>query len=84
MNRKTLEALLADRRNDADWSADLEALAELALTLADAMDLGAGSGLAAIAREYRATIALLSTKETGVNDAFDQLAARLSAKVEHG
>jgi len=39
--------------------------------------------LAAVAREYRATIALLSTKESGVNDAFDQLAARLSAQVEH-
>jgi hypothetical protein len=28
-------------------------------------------------------VQLLSTKDTGVNDAFDQLAARLSAQVEH-
>lgn len=83
MNTRNLEALLAQRRNDADWTAELETLASLALTLAATLDADAGSGLAAVAREYRATVALLSTKETGVNDAFDQLAARLSSQVEH-
>ena len=83
MNTRTLEALLEQRRQDDDWTPELEALASLALTLAATLDTDAGSGLAAVAREYRATIALLSTKESGVNDAFDQLAARLSAQVEH-
>lgn len=83
MNTRKLEALLAQRRKDADWNAELETLASLALTLAATLDADAGSGLAAVAREYRATVALLSTKETGVNDAFDQLAARLSSQVEH-
>jgi hypothetical protein len=83
MNTRTLKALLEQRRQDDDWTPELEALASLALTLAATLDTDAGSGLAAVAREYRATIALLSTKESGVNDAFDQLAARLSAQVEH-
>lgn len=83
MNTRNLEALLSARRKDADWNAELETLASLALTLAATLDADAGSGLAAVAREYRATVALLSTKETGVHDAFDQLAARLSSQVEH-
>lgn len=83
MNTRKLKALLVARRKDADWTAELEAIASLALTLAAALDSDAGSGLAAVAREYRATVQLLSTKETGVHDAFDQLAARLHAQVEH-
>ena len=83
MNTRKLKALLALRRKAPDWTAELEALASLAMTLAATLDADAGSGLAAVAREYRATIQLLSTKETGVNDAFDHLAARLSAQVEH-
>jgi len=83
MNERKLKAFLAQRRKDDDWNAELEAMASLALTLAMTLDTDAGSGTAAVAREYRATVALLSKKETGVNDAFDQLAARLSAQVEH-
>lgn len=83
MNVRKLKALLAQRRKADDWTAELEALSSLAMTLATTLDSDAGPSLAAVAREYRATIALLSTKENGVNDAFDQLAARLSSQVEH-
>jgi hypothetical protein len=81
-NTDSLNRLLERRRQDADWGDDLEAIAALAMTLAEALDLGAGSGLAAVAREYRTTVERLSTQEGAVTDAFDQLAAQLSAKVD--
>lgn len=81
MNRKALNRLLRSRRKDADWSDVDETLAALAGTLADALDAGAGAALAAVSREFRAVVEQLSA--TGETDAFDRLAAELSAALEH-
>jgi hypothetical protein len=69
-NRKAVQATLA--RLDADPATD--ARAQLALTLADALDAGAGMATAAISKELRATLTEL--EEAGLGD--DQLDAFLA------
>lgn len=81
MNRKALNRLLRSRRKDADWTDVHETLAALACTLADTLDDGAGPAVAAVSRELRAVVEQLST--SGESDAFDRLAAELSAALEH-
>jgi hypothetical protein len=75
-NRKavlaTLERLGADPGSDA--------LAQLALTLADELDAGAGMATAAISRELRATLSELS-ESGGDGDELDVFLAGLSAQV---
>jgi hypothetical protein len=58
----------------------VDARAQLALTLADALDAGAGMATAAISRELRATLAELSQGHGG-DDAFDEFVAGLSSQV---
>ena len=81
MNREAVDKLLRSRRADADWSDRHEALAALAVTLADTLDQGAGATVAAVSRELRSVVELLS--HHGETDAFDRLAAELSAAVEY-
>jgi hypothetical protein len=77
MNRHAVETFLATRRSASDWSDGLEALACLALTLADTLDAGAGMAIAAVSRELRATLDALTPR--GESDAFTRIAAELSA-----
>jgi hypothetical protein len=81
VNRNALDLLLKSRRSDPDWSQSHETLAALAATLADTLDAGAGMAVAAVSRELRATLEALAPKEG--TDAFDRLAAELSASVEY-
>ena len=81
MNRKALDKFLAQRRKDADWTTVHDALAAVARTLADTLDAGAGVSVAPVARELRTTIDQLRATEG--TDAFDRLAAELSAAVEY-
>jgi len=68
----TLERLNADPATDA--------LAQLALTLADQLDAGAGMATAAISRELRATLSELA-ESGGDVDELDVFLAGLSAQV---
>lgn len=81
MVRKSLNKFLAARRKEHDWTPAHETLAAVAVTLADTLDAGAGVSVAAVARELRATIDQLRATEG--TDAFDRLAAELSAAVEY-
>ncbi len=61
------------------------ALGQVALTLARALDRGAGLATAAVARELRATLAALTpTEEPDGPDALDDLITRLSAPMVDG
>jgi hypothetical protein len=79
VNRHAVELFLKSRRREADWSSGLEALACLALTLADTLDAGAGMAVAAVSRELRATLDALTPR--GESDAFSRIAAELSASM---
>jgi hypothetical protein len=75
-NRAAVLATLS--RLDADPTSD--ARAQLALTLADALDAGAGMATAAISKELRAT--LTEIEEAGLgDDQLDAFLAGLSTKV---
>jgi hypothetical protein len=75
---KAVSKWITTRRGDDDWSADMEPLAALATTVAKALDAGDVSG--PLVRELRMTLARLEPLE-GAGDAFDLLAAELSAAV---
>lgn len=81
MNLKAVNKLLRSRRKDQDWSDRHEALAAIAVTLATTLDQGAGTAVASVSRELRNVVELLS--HHGETDAFDRLAAELSAAVEY-
>ena len=81
MNRKAVDQLLRTRRKAKDWTERHEALAAIAVTLADTLDQGAGTAVASVSRELRNVVELLS--HHGETDAFDRLAAELSAAVEY-
>ena len=75
-NRGAVSATLV--RLNADPASD--ALAQLALTLADQLDAGAGMATAAISRELRATLSELAESGGDVDD-LDVFLAGLSAQV---
>ena len=58
----------------------VDARAQLALVLADALDAGAGMATAAISKELRATLSELS-EQGGVHDELDVFLAGLSGPV---
>ena len=81
MVSKAVGIWLKVRRSADDWSPDLEPLAALASACADRIDAGDVTG--SLVKELRATlIALMPREETG-SDAFELLAAELSATVRH-
>ena len=75
-NRRAVVATLAQL--EADPATD--ARAQLALTLADSLDAGAGMATAAISKELRAVLAELEEGGGGPDD-FDVFVAGLSGKV---
>lgn len=78
-NRRAVVATLA--RLEAD--PEVDARAQLALTLADQLDAGAGMATAAVSKELRAVLAELEEAGSGDDD-FDQFIAGLSAQVVDG
>lgn len=71
---------VAVRRGASDWREELEALGQLALILARRLDEGDVTG--PLAKELRSTLRdMAEVEEHG--DAFDLLAAELSAAVEY-
>ena len=81
MITKAVTKWLAARRKDADWSADLEPLAAVAVAVAERLDLGDVSG--PLVKELRATLVDLARPTEEEADAFELLAAELSAAVQH-
>ena len=75
-NRAAVQAMLAQL--EADPKSD--ARAQLALTLADALDAGAGMATAAISKELRATLRELEEGGGGPDD-FDVFVAGLSSSL---
>ena len=69
------------RRKADDWSADLEPLAALAAACAERIDAGDVTG--SLVKELRATLVELMPREDA-QDAFELLAAELSATVHDG
>lgn len=67
-NRAAVEALLEALRRAGPIDAHDEALGTVALTLADALDDGAGMATAAVARELRAALATLIEGRTSDDD----------------
>jgi DNA-binding GntR family transcriptional regulator len=76
-NRSAVIATLAQL--EADPATD--ARAQLALTLADALDAGAGMATAAISKELRATLREIEEGGAGDDD-FDRFIAGLSSPVD--
>jgi len=74
----SVTAWITTRRGEDDWSAQLEPLAELAVTVAARLDAGDVTG--PLVRELRSTLLELRRGEDGA-DAFELLAAELSAAV---
>ena len=62
-NRQAVEELLESLRRAGPIDSHDEALGLLALTLADALDEGVGQSTAAVARELRIALAILTAKE---------------------
>ena len=62
-NRDAVIALVDSLRREGALDTFDDTLARLALTLADALDAGAGMATAAISKELRATLAALTQKE---------------------
>jgi hypothetical protein len=62
-NHAAVESLLVSLRQEKALDTHDEALGRLALTLADALDAGAGMATAAVSKELRATLAALTRKE---------------------
>jgi hypothetical protein len=77
-NRAAVAATLA--KLEADPATD--ARAQLALTLADALDAGAGMATAAISKELRATLRDIE-EGSASDDDFDTFIAGLSSPVVH-
>jgi hypothetical protein len=69
--------MLEVRRQDSDWTLELDVRATLALQLAADLDLGSSSNPAAVVRELR--MILDDLRPRADNDAFRLLASRLSA-----
>lgn len=78
-NAISVSNLVADLRREDQMDSHGEALATLALTLAAALDGGAGMATAAVARELRATLDKL-TESSHVDDDDDWVAG-VSAEV---
>lgn len=74
----SVTAWITTRRGEDDWSAQLEPLAQLAVTVAARLDAGDVTG--PLVRELRSTLLELRRGEDG-GDAFELLAAELSAAV---
>lgn len=70
-NRAAVEACTEQLRRDQPLDAHDEALARLAVTLAEYLDDGAGMATAAVSKELRATLAALTAKE--VDDSDDEI-----------
>ena len=81
MITKAVTKWLTARRKDGDWSADLEPLAAVAVAVAERLDLGDVSG--PLVKELRATLVDLARPTEEEADAFELLAAELSAAVQH-
>ena len=62
-NHAAVSALMASLRQDGALDTHDEALGRLALTLAKALDDGAGMATAAVSKELRATLAELTREE---------------------
>jgi hypothetical protein len=59
----------------------LDARAQVALTLADSLDAGAGMATAAVARELRATLTELEEHHGGGSSELDRFLASMSSEV---
>lgn len=81
MITKAVTKWLTARRKDDDWTADLEPLAAVAVAVAERLDLGDVSG--PLVKELRATLGDLARPTEEEADAFELLAAELSAAVQH-
>ena len=82
MVSKAVGIWLKLRRKADDWSADLEPLAALAAACAERIDAGDVTG--SLVKELRATLVELMPREESGTDAFELLAAELSATVHDG
>jgi hypothetical protein len=82
-NATAVSGLLTSLRREGALSTHDEALGRVALTLARALDDGAGMATAAVSKELRATLAALTSREeiTDVEDAI--FGADLSAPVRN-
>ncbi len=82
-NRAAVVALLASLRRERALSTHDEALGRVALTLAQALDDGAGMATAAVSKELRATLAALTEREE-VTDGEDAIfGTDLPTQVRH-
>ena len=82
-NHEAVESLLGSLRQEAVLDTLDEALGCLALTLADALDEGAGMATAAVSKELRATLAALTAKEVNLDEDDPIFGADLPATVRH-
>jgi hypothetical protein len=82
-NRDAVTSLLASLRQDGVLDTHDEALGRLALTLADALDDGAGMATAAVSKELRATLAVLTRKEVEPDEQDPIFGTDLSAQVRN-
>lgn len=82
-NHSAVESLLASLRQESVLDTHDEALGMLALTLADALDEGAGMATAAVSKELRATLAALTTKEVDPDKDDPIFGADLPSSVRH-
>lgn len=67
-NRHRVEALIADLEREGPWDSRQAALGQLALTLADSLDVGMGLATAGVSKELRATIAEMVAGRGGDDD----------------
>ncbi len=81
-NRSAVQACVDSLRHEVALDAYDEALARLALTLADYLDEGAGMATAAVSKELRATLAALTAKEVIDNDD-DIFSSDVPATIRH-
>ena len=82
-NHAAVESLLASLRQESALDTHDEALGRLALTLAQALDDGAGMATAAVSKELRATLAALTWKEVSPDEDDPIFGTDLSAPVRH-
>ena len=82
-NRAAVEAVVASLRQEGAVDTYDEALGQLALTLADALDAGAGMATAAVSKELRAVLAVLTAKEVDDGEVEDVFGADLPAAVRN-
>jgi hypothetical protein len=78
-NEEAVSALLASLRQEGVVDTHDEALGRLALTLAETLDDGAGMAVAAVARELRAVLTELTTREVTIDEQDPIFGADLSA-----